>query len=201
MFLQRFTLLKSDKYLQTQSFYYLLIPDRYYISLTPCTNYRAKIGNNFSTFTNSNWITQSYYSSPKCRVGFQPISKLKRAYEFYPMGENWPLSFAQSFRYHFRYIAVVKPTKKSTLSKLPMVKLQVALIVVIRYVLEKPRYLETKLEEVTCNGYTYVIWHLLNIGSIRIYILTTGVVSNETNTYVRMYIEEFILVDIWIHWS
>ena len=38
--------------------------------------------------------------------------------------------------------------------------------------------------------------HLLNIGSIRIYILTTGVVSNETNTYVRMYIEEFILVDL-----
>ena len=29
---------------------------------------------------------------------------------------------------------------------------------------------------------------VLNIGSIRIYILTTGVVSNETNTYVRMYI-------------
>ena len=27
----------------------------------------------------------------------------------------------------------------------------------------------------------------------------TGVVSNETNTYVRMYIEEFILVEIWIH--
>ena len=42
---------------------------------------------------------------------------------------------------------------------------------------------------------------VLNIGSIRIYILTTGVVSNETNTYVRMYIEEFILVEIWIHWS
>ena len=37
---------------------------------------------------------------------------------------------------------------------------------------------------------------MLNIGSIRIYILTTGVVSNETNTYVRMYIEEFILVDL-----
>ena len=37
---------------------------------------------------------------------------------------------------------------------------------------------------------------LLNIGSIRIYILTTGVVSNETNMYVRMYIEEFILVDL-----
>ena len=37
---------------------------------------------------------------------------------------------------------------------------------------------------------------LLNIGSIRIYILMTGVVSNETNTYVRMYIEEFILVDL-----
>ena len=37
---------------------------------------------------------------------------------------------------------------------------------------------------------------LLNIGSIRIYILTTGVVSNETNTYVRMYIEDFILVDL-----
>ena len=42
---------------------------------------------------------------------------------------------------------------------------------------------------------------VLNVGSIRIYILMTGVVSNETNTYVRMYIEEFILVDIWIHWS
>ena len=38
--------------------------------------------------------------------------------------------------------------------------------------------------------------NMLNIGSIRIYILTTGVVSNETNTYVRMYIEEFILVDL-----
>ena len=37
---------------------------------------------------------------------------------------------------------------------------------------------------------------MLNIGSIRIYILTTGVASNETNTYVRMYIEEFILVDL-----
>ena len=41
--------------------------------------------------------------------------------------------------------------------------------------------------------------YVLNIGSIRIYILMTGVVSNETNTYVRMYIEEFILVEIWIH--
>ena len=40
---------------------------------------------------------------------------------------------------------------------------------------------------------------MLNIGSIRIYILTTGVVSNETNEDVRMYIEEFILVDNWIH--
>ena len=37
---------------------------------------------------------------------------------------------------------------------------------------------------------------MLNIGSIRIYILTTGVVSNETNTDVCMYIEEFILVDV-----
>ena len=46
-----------------------------------------------------------------------------------------------------------------------------------------------------------LVRNLLNIGSIRIYILTTGVVSNETNIYVRMYIEEFILVDIWIHWS
>ena len=40
---------------------------------------------------------------------------------------------------------------------------------------------------------------MFNIGSIRIYILTTGVVSNETNTDVYMYIEEFILVEIWIH--
>ena len=28
----------------------------------------------------------------------------------------------------------------------------------------------------------------------------TGVVSNETNEDVRMYIEEFILVEIWIHY-
>ena len=48
----------------TQSFYYLLIPNMYYISLTPCINYRAKFGNNVSEFTYSNWITQSYYSSP-----------------------------------------------------------------------------------------------------------------------------------------
>ena len=44
-------------------------------------------------------------------------------------------------------------------------------------------------------------YKVLYFGSVRIYILMTGVVSNETNTYVRMYIEEFILVDIWIHWS
>ena len=32
---------------------------------------------------------------------------------------------------------------------------------------------------------------MLNIGSIRIYILMTGVVSNETNEDVRMYIIYF----------
>ena len=37
---------------------------------------------------------------------------------------------------------------------------------------------------------------MLNIGSIRIYILMTGVVSNETNEDVRMYNEEFILDDL-----
>ena len=35
-------------------------------------------------------------------------------------------------------------------------------------------------------------WFVLNIGSIRIYILMTGVVSNETNEDVRMYIEEYL---------
>ena len=30
-------------------------------------------------------------------------------------------------------------------------------------------------------------------------MLNIGLVSNETNEDVRMYIEEFILVDIWIH--
>ena len=30
-------------------------------------------------------------------------------------------------------------------------------------------------------------------------MLNIGYVSNETNTDVRMYIEEFILVKIWIH--
>ena len=31
------------------------------ISLTACTNYRAKTGNDVSEFTHSNWITLSYY--------------------------------------------------------------------------------------------------------------------------------------------
>ena len=39
---------------------------------------------------------------------------------------------------------------------------------------------------------------VLNIGSIRIYILMTGRNVEQTKD-VRMYIEEFILVDIWIH--
>ena len=59
---------------------------------------------------------------------------------------------------HFRYFAVVKPMKKSLHSTIKMVKLQVFLTVVFSYVLEIPRYFETRMEEVTCNGYTYVIW-------------------------------------------
>ena len=31
------------------------------------------------------------------------------------------------------------------------------------------------------------------------FLLNIGYVSNETNTDARMYIEEFILVEIWIH--
>ena len=31
-------------------------------------------------------------------------------------------------------------------------------------------------------------------------LLNIGYISNETNTDVRMYIEEFILVEIWIHY-
>ena len=31
------------------------------------------------------------------------------------------------------------------------------------------------------------------------YLLNIGYVSNETNEDVRMYTEEFILVEIWIH--
>ena len=48
--------------------------------------------------------------------------------------------------------------KKFLLSTIKMVKLQVFLTVVFSYLLEIPRYFETKMEEVTCNGYTYVIW-------------------------------------------
>ena len=39
---------------------------------------------------------------------------------------------------------------------------------------------------------------MLNVGSIRIYILMTGRNVEQTKD-VRMYIEEFILVEIWIH--
>ena len=35
----------------------------------------------------------------------------------------------------------------------------------------------------------------------KLFLLNIGYVSNETNKDIRMYIEEFILVDIWIHWS
>ena len=42
-----------------------LDPNMYYISLTPCTKYRAMTSNNVIKFMHSNWITQSYYSSPK----------------------------------------------------------------------------------------------------------------------------------------
>ena len=35
---------------------------------------------------------------------------------------------------------------------------------------------------------------------IHFHMLNIGLVSNETNADVRMYIEEFILVEIWIHY-
>ena len=38
--------------------------------------------------------------------------------------------------------------------------------------------------------------HIIQESSL---VLNIGYVSNETNEDVRMYIEEFILVDIWIH--
>ena len=69
--------------------------------------------------------------------------------------------------------------------------------VIFAHIRRKTDYLHdnTYIHYTHCN----IIIKLLNVGSIRIYILMTGVVSNETNMYVRMYIEEFILVDIWIH--
>ena len=45
-----------------------------------------------------------------------------------------------------------------------------------------------------CSGNAY---HLQN--KCHIHVLNIGYVSNETNTYGCMYIEEFILVEIWIH--
>ena len=39
--------------------------------LTLCHNYRAKTGNNVSKFTHSNWMTKSYYSSPKHKSQLQ----------------------------------------------------------------------------------------------------------------------------------
>ena len=38
-----------------------------------------------------------------------------------------------------------------------------------------------------------------NLGHKHLCLLNIGYVSNETNTDVHMYIEEFILVEIWIH--
>ena len=42
---------------------------------------------------------------------------------------------------------------------------------------------------------------VLNIGLIRMNILMLDTRNVEQTKYVHMYIEEFILVDIWIHWS
>ena len=92
-----------------------------------------------------------------------------------------------------RYIAVVKPTKKSILSKLPMVKLQVALIVVISYVLEIPRYLETKLEEVTCNGYTYVTWRSKQLTENPVYtILYRSIFTSLLIMYSPLFLTGFM---------
>ena len=42
---------------------------------------------------------------------------------------------------------------------------------------------------------------VLNIGLIRMNILMLDTRNVEQTKDVHMYIEEFILVDIWIHWS
>ena len=42
-----------------------MIPNMYHIQLTLGMNYRAKTSNNMSELTHSNWMTKSYYSSPK----------------------------------------------------------------------------------------------------------------------------------------
>ena len=48
----------------------------------------------------------------------------------------------------------------------------------------------------------YLVRNYFQFTYIRSYmVLNIGWVSNETNEDVRMYIEEFILVEIWIHWS
>ena len=84
---------------------------------------------------------------------------------------------------------MVKPTKKSILSKLPMMKLQVAMIFVISYVLEIPRYLETKLEEVTCNGYSYVIWRSTQLTENSVYtILYRSIFTSLLIIYLPLFL-------------
>ena len=74
-----------------------------------------------------------------------------------------------------------------------MVKLQVAMIVVISYVLEIPRYLETKLEEVTCNGYTYVIWHSTQLMENDVYTILYRIYFYITIDHV------FNSIPYWLH--
>ena len=74
-----------------------------------------------------------------------------------------------------------------------MVKLQVALIVVISYVLEIPRYLETKLEEVTCNGYTYVIWRSTQLTENPIYtVLYRSIFTSLLIMYLPLFLTTFM---------
>ena len=61
------------------------------------------------------------------------------------------------------------------------------------YVLEIPRYLETKLEEVTCNGYTYVIWRSTQLVEDPVYtILYRSIFTSLLIMFLPLFLTGFM---------
>ena len=79
--------------------------------------------------------------------------------------------------------------KKFLHSTINIVKLQVFLTVVFSYLLEIPRYFETKMEEVTCSGYTYVIWSSTQLMENHVFkILYRSILTSLLINYLPLFL-------------
>ena len=58
---------------------------------------------------------------------------------------------------YYRYIGVVRSLQTSSLSTIEMARIHVALVLIISFILEIPRYFELQISELTCNGNRFLI--------------------------------------------